>query len=306
MFLSTRNPSLAFSPDVSSRVTFVNFTVTPASLQIQCLDQLLKAERPDIETKRANLVRLQGEFQLRLHNLEKQLLTALNDSKGNILDDDNVIQKLEVLKLEASDITAKIQETDVIVQEVDEVSSQYTPLAESCSSIYFAMEQLSSLQNFYQFSLDAFFEIFDSVLKNNTNLQAEASKSARLEILEFDMFKVAYQRVSRALRQDDILVFAVLIAQIKLRTSAGALPDVDVQFLLTGGDGIRGTDGLAIEDVVGKLAARRLSEILKLRQFAGLQKHVADNSSVWQQLLVDARPEENIPVCWSNNSISES
>lgn len=33
MFMITRNPNATFTPDLCSRVTFVNFTVTPSSLQ---------------------------------------------------------------------------------------------------------------------------------------------------------------------------------------------------------------------------------------------------------------------------------
>ena len=42
-----------------------------------------------------------GEFQLRLRQLEKSLLQALNDVKGRILDDDSIITHLETLKTEA-------------------------------------------------------------------------------------------------------------------------------------------------------------------------------------------------------------
>ena len=49
-----------FAPDLCSRVTFVNFTVTRSSLQSQCLNQVLKAERPDVDKKRSDLLKLQG------------------------------------------------------------------------------------------------------------------------------------------------------------------------------------------------------------------------------------------------------
>ena len=74
IFLSTRDPTVEFRPDICSRVTMVNFTVTRSSLQMQCLNQVLKAERPDIDQKRSDLLKLQGEFQLRLRHLEKDLL----------------------------------------------------------------------------------------------------------------------------------------------------------------------------------------------------------------------------------------
>jgi dynein heavy chain 1, cytosolic len=51
---------------------------------------------------------LTGEFHLRLRQLEKSLLQALNDAKGKILDDDSVIATLETLKKEADDIGLKV------------------------------------------------------------------------------------------------------------------------------------------------------------------------------------------------------
>lgn len=47
---------------------------------------MLKVERPDIHQKRVDLMKLQGEFKVRLRNLEKALLEALNESQGSILD----------------------------------------------------------------------------------------------------------------------------------------------------------------------------------------------------------------------------
>ena len=38
----------------------MNFTVTRSSLQSQCLNQVLKAERPDVDKKRSDLLKLQG------------------------------------------------------------------------------------------------------------------------------------------------------------------------------------------------------------------------------------------------------
>lgn len=64
-----------FPPDLCSRVTFVNFTVTRSSLQSQCLNQVLKAERPDVDAKRSDLLKLQGHNPLHDHwNLIRTLV----------------------------------------------------------------------------------------------------------------------------------------------------------------------------------------------------------------------------------------
>ena len=126
IFLS-RDPTVEFPPDICSRVTFVNFMVTRSSLQPQCLNQVLKAERPDIDHKCSDL-KLQGEFQLRLRHLEKNLLSCLNEAKGRILDDDNIIKTLEILKKEAAEVGRKVAETDQVMAEIDNTSRQYHPL----------------------------------------------------------------------------------------------------------------------------------------------------------------------------------
>lgn len=151
IFLSTRDPTVEFPPDICSRVTFVNFTVTRSSLQSQCLNQVLKAERPDIDEKRSDLLKLQGEFHLRLRQLEKSLLQALNDAKGKILDDDSVITTLETLKKEAADIGQKVEETDKVIAEIETVSHQYLPLSTACSNIYFTMDSLNQIHFLYQY-----------------------------------------------------------------------------------------------------------------------------------------------------------
>jgi dynein heavy chain 1 len=52
IILSTKNPAVQLTPDVCSRVTLINFSVTPASLQSQSLSQIVKIEKPDLEIQR--------------------------------------------------------------------------------------------------------------------------------------------------------------------------------------------------------------------------------------------------------------
>ncbi len=64
LMLTTRDNTAQFSPDLCSRVTFVNFIVTPSSLQSQCLNKVLKVCRPQVDARRTGLLKLQGEFQV--------------------------------------------------------------------------------------------------------------------------------------------------------------------------------------------------------------------------------------------------
>lgn len=213
LYLSTRDPSAAFPPDICSRTTFVNFTVTQSSLQTQSLNDVLKSERPDVDQRRSNLVKMQGEFKTHLRGLEKKLLRALNNSRGNILDDDFVIETLETLKKEAGEISKKMAETEGVMAEVETITLQYSTIARACSAVFAVLEQLHHLNHFYQFSLQYFVDIFSSVLYKNPNLQAEKNHTLRGDIILRDLFVTTFQRTSLSLLQRDRITLGLLLAQ---------------------------------------------------------------------------------------------
>ncbi|KAF8807657.1 dynein heavy chain protein 1 [Phlegmacium glaucopus] len=300
MFLSTRDPSVEFSPDICSRVTFVNFTMTRSSLQSQSLDQVLKVERPDTERKRTDLMKVQGEFRLRLRTLEKLLLQALNESSGNILDDDKVIDTLETLKREAAEITRKVEETDVVMREVEQVTAEYLPLAQACSSVFFVLEQLSLVNHFYQFSLRFFLEIFDYVLHHNPNLRNVTDHSMRRDILLKDLFLVVFKRTSRALLHRDHLMLAMLLAQVKLR----GIEDIteELEFLLDSGDGLASVAAVTQQGQNHPLLSPdqlvRLESFAKHAIFKPVERHITDHEADWMPFLESSTPEACVPTPW--------
>nr|CAG8506850.1 6173_t:CDS:10 [Entrophospora candida] len=306
LFLSTRDPSINFPPDVCSRVTFVNFTVTRGSLQSQCLNHVLKVERPDTDKKRTDVIKLQGEFRLKLRHLEKSLLQALNESKGNILDDNKVLDTLETLKKEAAEITSKVEETEGVMQEVEQVTAEYTPLAQACSYVFFVMEQMNLLHHFYQFSLEYFNEIFQFILRENPNLKDVTDNSERLRILMKDLFNVTFYRVSRALLHEDYVTFAILLAQVKLRNESNQLDETEYDFLLSGGDVVPGSKASARElglpeGLFDSDQLCRIKEFATLKCFSGLTKHIANNEEEWQEFFDADAAEKHIPVCWDSS-----
>ncbi|CAB3253573.1 unnamed protein product [Arctia plantaginis] len=296
IFLSTRDPTVEFPPDMCSRVTFVNFTVTRSSLQSQCLHRVLKAERPDIDTKRSDLLKLQGEFHLRLRQLEKSLLQALNDAKGKILDDDSVIATLETLKKEADDIGQKVEETDKVIAEIETVSQQYLPLSQACSSIYFTMESLHQVHFLYQYSLKMFLDIFSSVLVCPL-LSGITDYTARLKIITEELFTVVYERVARGMLHTDRLTFALLLCRIHLK-GTGAEDTLERSFaVFLGGKEGYVSPSPPLEPLTHQQhdAADRLSS--RLPAFRRLLEKAGElpELSAW---LSQAAPEQLVPTLW--------
>ncbi|XP_055310948.1 dynein heavy chain, cytoplasmic isoform X4 [Sitodiplosis mosellana] len=300
IFLSTRDPTVEFDPSICSRVTFVNFTVTRSSLQSQCLNQVLKAERPDIDEKRSDLLKLQGEFHLRLRQLEKQLLQALNDAKGKILDDDSVITTLETLKKEAADIGQKVEETDKVIAEIETVSHQYLPLSTACSNIYFTMDSLNQIHFLYQYSLRMFLDIFSTVLsRDNPALSGKTDYGQRLKIITTDLFSVVYDRIARGMLHADRLSFAILLCRIHLKGTSEQNLDAEFNFFLRSREGIvsnqQHIDGFTYEQVDG---ANRLA--IRLPIFKKIIEKIKSMPEflAW---LNQSSPEQNVPQLWDES-----
>ncbi|OXA50597.1 Dynein heavy chain, cytoplasmic [Folsomia candida] len=302
IFLSTRDPTVEFAPDVCSRVTFVNFTVTRASLQSQCLNQVLRAERPDIDQKRSDLLKLQGEFQVRLRHLEKSLLGALNEAKGKILDDDSVITTLENLKHEAAEISKKVEETDIVIQEIDQVSQQYMPMAQACSAIYFMLDNMHQMHFLYQYSLQFFLDMFNSVLNGNPKLGSVKDYSARLDIITKDLFTVCSQRVTRGMLHVDRLPFAILLARIYTK----GIFEGGFQSFLRFREGVfpqgKGTPALPF------LSQDQAEGLCRLQAKVGAFKNVLKkvDSAEFKDWVRQPTPESNVPTLWDEEKGGEN
>ena len=286
IYLSTRDPSATFAPDICSRTTFVNFTVTQSSLQTQSLAEVLKSERPDVDERRSNLIKLQGEFKVHLRQLEKRLLQALNESRGNILDDDNVIETLETLKTEAAEISAKMSNTEGVMAEVEEITLQYNIIARSCSAIFAVLEQLHYLNHFYQFSLQYFLDIFHSVLRGNPHLANETNHNVRRDIIVKDLFVTTCKRTALGLLQKDRITLAMLLAQASPYKMDKGLLDVILDERIEGKD--VSSDLNAIEDVFSR--ARRITSLK--------DKLDSVSRTDWDKFFTEELAENFVPKLW--------
>lgn len=290
IYLSTRDPSATFAPDICSRTTFVNFTVTQSSLQTQSLNDALKSERPDVDERRSNLIKLQGEFKVHLRQLEKRLLQALNESRGNILDDDNVIETLETLKTEAAEISAKMSNTEGVMAEVEQITLEYDIIAKSCSAVYAVLEQLHYLNHFYQFSLQYFLDIFHSVLHGNPNLANETNHKVRRDIIVKDLFVTTFKRTALGLLQKDRITLAMLLTQASPYKMDKGIIDVVLD------EKVEGKDVSTVTDARDEAFARA-------RRIPALKEKIDQiPSSDWDQFFTEEIAEDFVPKVWDENA----
>jgi len=213
IILSTKNPAVHLTPDLCSRVTLVNFTVTPASLQSQSLSHIVKAEKPEIETQRANLLKLQGEQNVKLRQLEEQMLAKISACEGSILDDDRVVDGMEVLMKEGTLVEEQISKSAEVMASVDNAVGEFEPLSTVCRSLFTLLAATREISFLYEFSAKTFMSILESVLKNTPSLDSDTD-AQRISALKTSLFKEVAARVSRGLQVEDKVVFSVLLANL--------------------------------------------------------------------------------------------
>lgn len=209
LFLATRDPAPVLPEYVACRVQMVNFTTTRKSLQAQALQRVLRAERPDVETQRAQVAAAQGEFQRRLQRLDHALLAALNEAQGHLLESDQVVATLEALKTEAEEVQARATEAAALAAHVRTVTDAYEPLAEAASAVFFALQDMGTLQPYYQWGLDMFWGVLDRVLRTPAHDGAD-----RVAELTRALFREAYSATAPSVLQRDRLILAAVLAQI--------------------------------------------------------------------------------------------
>ena len=128
----------------------------------------LKNERPDIEQKRLNLLKLQGEYVVKLRELEDELLNKLSkNEEKNILENEQLILSLETLKTEAKKVQEEMAQSDKVMEEVNRITNEYEELSGISAKIFFCQQSLSDIYTFYQFSLRSFMSLMFKLIESN-------------------------------------------------------------------------------------------------------------------------------------------
>jgi dynein heavy chain 1 len=180
--------------------------------------------------------------------------------------------------------------------EVNKVTKEYLPLAQACSDAFFILDEMHSLNHFYQFSLRYFLDAFDHVLLDNPNLKGTTDPQKRLHTVLDDLFLALFKRTARSLLHADHLVLAVLLAQVKLRARGDEI-DQDAYTFLLEGTGARSVDRNDDDDDDGLDATQRsrLRALARLPGFEGVRDHIDEHAEEWRQCLASDAPETALP-----------
>ena len=306
LYLITRNQQSDLTADSLALLNSVNFTVTRSGLEGQLLGLTLAHERPELETKKSQLLAAEDELKLRIAELEKRLLEELAASQGNILDNKSLIDSLNNTKQQAMEIRASLANSKEIAADLDRQREVYRPIAAAGSRLFFLLSQLTAVNNMYDFSLTTFTSLF------NANLDAQAangggggagSDSERIERMVEGLKLSVFNYVTRSLFKADRLMFALhLLHSLYPQLFAESEWEYFIDTLV-----VDGKDGeTAVQPLPSHFATASQSAYATL--VAGFPQLVRSlrlsDESTWSKWCKSPRPEADFPAFANERSLT--
>uniref|UniRef100_A0A7S2K9S5 AAA+ ATPase domain-containing protein n=1 Tax=Leptocylindrus danicus TaxID=163516 RepID=A0A7S2K9S5_9STRA len=238
LFLCSKQSNPCYAPEVMGKVTLVNYCVTLDGLSDQLLNVVVSHERPDLEKQHKVLVEEMTANTELLVNLEDSLLKELSSSKGNILDNDDLIQTLEETKAKATEIQMKILECEETKSMINAARNEYKPVAKRGSILYFASSGLSQINAMYEISLDSFSTQFMNSLGKARH---DENMKNRLKNLIASCTKCIYDFTCTGIFERHKLTFVFQLACMILE-EAGVLDSKALNVFLKGSTSVEPVD----------------------------------------------------------------
>ena len=230
LYMTTKMPNPHYLPEVCIKVTLINFTVTMQGLESQLLGDVVKAERPDIEQKKVQLLLQMAEDKKQLQQLEAKILQMLSESEGNILDDEVLINTLSESKMTSLAIAERVSEAEITEAEINEARSAYLSVATRGSIIYFVIADLGGVDPMYQYSLAYYAALFSRCIADS---EKSSDLDTRLTNIIDNATLVIYENICRGLFEKDKLLFSASIC-LQIKRQAKEISDIEWNLFLRG------------------------------------------------------------------------
>lgn len=139
LYMTTKHVNPHYQPDLTTKVTIINFMITNEILCDQLLNLVVKMENEVLEDERVKLIQMQYENNKQMSDIEQTILKVLRESQGNILDDEkaiNILRQSEQLSEEIKKRMIEALKTQIVIQAA---RKKYFPIARHASMLFFVV-----------------------------------------------------------------------------------------------------------------------------------------------------------------------
>jgi len=229
LFIATKIRTPHFLPELSAKVTVINFAITYDGLKDQLLDLVIQKEKQELDEKRSKLIKQNYMYKRELKKREDNILDVLRTTQGNILDNEEAVKAVK----ESQEAAVQVKEKQQIALEtelkLEAVREEYIPIAQHVAALYFIVSNLGKINEMYQYSLAWYLMLFSQAIDI-----AEKSEyiEQRLESLKEQFTTLLYENVIKSLFEKDKLLFSFLLATC-IKESQNLLSTANYKFLIT-------------------------------------------------------------------------
>ncbi|XP_055681851.1 dynein axonemal heavy chain 7 [Lutzomyia longipalpis] len=291
LFITTKlyNPKIA--PDVAVDVKIVNFVVTREGLNNQIVSATIGRERPDLESERNQIVMQRGDTEKQLRDIEENILEILSTEK-EILESDKAVQTLSSSKVLLSEVQEKYTVAKNTEKQLEDGRLVYMQIADHCSTLFFSIDHLSSMNPMYQFNLKWFISIYLTAIDNTEKLD---DINARLQGLKKYFTKSFFFSVCQSLFSKDKIVLALILS-----AKINELDSKEWMFLLTGVTAMQDEAPECPSEIFSRRIWQEISCLETFPAFQGIVGDISENLDKWEDILINEDPIEVIPDPWKD------
>ncbi|XP_021265333.1 dynein heavy chain 12, axonemal [Numida meleagris] len=300
-FITTKLRNPHYMPELATKVSLLNFMITPEGLEDQLLGIVVAKERPELEEERNALILQSAANKKNLKEIEKKILETLQSSEGNILEDETAITVLDSAKIMANEITKKQQIAEKTELKIAQSREGYRPIAKHSSVLFFSIADLANIDPMYQYSLSWFVNLFiNSIHDSNKSKILEK----RLRYLTDHFTYNLYCNVCRSLFEKDKLLFSFLLC-CNLLMAKNEIERQEFMFLLTAGVGLKNKYKNPDPSWLPDKSWDELCRASEIPSLKGLRSNITENVGEWQKIY-DSKEPQSLPLPEQlNNTLNE-
>ncbi|KAK1153304.1 dynein heavy chain 2, axonemal [Acipenser oxyrinchus oxyrinchus] len=298
-YITTKLSNPHYTPEISTKTSIVNFAVKEQGLEAQLLGNVVRKERPELEEQKDTLVINIASGKNKLQELEDEILRLLNEATGSLLDDVQLVNTLQTSKMTATEVAEQLQVTEQTEIKIDTAREAYRPCAQRASILFFVLNDMGRIDPMYQFSLDAYIDLFNqSIEKSQRSTKLEERIS---NLNEYHTYAV-YRYTCRGLFERHKMLFSFQMCS-KILEVAGKLNMDEHNFFLRGGV-VLDKEGQMDNPCTGWLSDANwdnITELEKLTNFHGIMNSFEQYPRDWQAWFTSDEPETaTLPGEWEN------